>query len=70
MPVSRISQEEACVRCPARLDATTDETNATAEDCEQIERVVLEVVEKTGRLIATDCGDPTHWRGFYGTWMR
>jgi hypothetical protein len=42
----------------------------SAEDREQIERVVLEVVEKTGRLIATDCGDPTHWRGFYGTWMR
>jgi hypothetical protein len=36
----------------------------SAEDCKQIERVILEVVEKTGQLIATDCGESNTVAGF------
>jgi hypothetical protein len=36
----------------------------SAEDCKQMERVILEVVEKTGQLIATDCGESNTVAGF------
>jgi hypothetical protein len=38
----------------------------SAEDCERMERVVLEVVDKTGQLIATDCGEFNTVAGFLG----
>ena len=36
----------------------------SADDCAQIERVVLEVVDQTGQLIATDCGESNTVAGF------
>ncbi len=36
----------------------------SAADCEQIERVVLDVVDITGQLIATDCGESNTVAGF------
>ena len=42
----------------------------SAEDCNRMERVVLEVIEKTGEPIATDFGEFNTVPGFYWTWMR
>jgi hypothetical protein len=42
----------------------------SAEDCEQMQGVILEVIEKTGELIATDFGEFNTVGGFYGTWIR
>jgi hypothetical protein len=36
----------------------------SAKDCKRMERVVLEVVDKTGQLIATDCGEFNTVAGF------
>lgn len=36
----------------------------SAEDCEQIEGVVLDVVDQTGQLIAADCGESNTVAGF------
>ena len=36
----------------------------TAEDCNRMERAVLEVIEKTGELIATDFGEFNTVAGF------
>jgi hypothetical protein len=36
----------------------------SAEDCRQMERVILEVVEKTGQLIASDLGESNTVAGF------
>ena len=38
----------------------------SAEDCERMERMILDVVEKTGQLIATDCGESNTVTGFLG----